>query len=323
MDKCLVTKLKGTVTSDNPFYDAIRMFIKWGNSSSFAIKANGPLINLYFGGIGTTIKVIDNGTIKVGNDNVGTEYTITSNSTSTIDIIPSDSSVDTQIILKNLPSISTWGRTTSTHQRMAYSDDQEFLAGTSVSGKAIFLLPGYSEPCDISVLADIPNKASITTLFLNPTVSNGYKGDISHLSELPLLQEAQNVLSQNNSGIYGDIAVFINNTNIQNIALRRNDKIVGMLDNLAGCSALKTIDLQSTSITGNIASIGACTQLTSVIVASTSVTGTVEDLVAALNTAGKTSGSIAIGFTRTGITYNGSPVAGTTLTWDGSNITIS
>lgn len=323
MDKCLVTKLKGTVTSDNPFYDAIRVFIKWGDNSSFAIKAAGQLTNIYFGGVGTTIKVINNGTIKVGTDNVGTEYTITSDSTFTIDIIPSNTSIDTQIILKNLPSISIWGRTTSTHQRMAYSDDQEFLAGTSVSGSGVFLLPGYFEPCNISVLADVPNKASITTLFLNPTVSNGYKGDISYLSELPLLQEAQNVLSQNNSGIYGDIAVFINNTNIQNIALRRNDKIVGMLDNLAGCSALKTIDLQSTSITGNIASIGACTQLTSVVVASTSVTGTVEDLVAAFNTAGKTTGTITIGFTRTGITYNGEPVNGTTLTWSGTTITIS
>lgn len=323
MDKCLITKLKGTVTNNNPFYDAIRMFIKWGNSPSFAIKANGAPTNLYFGGIGTTIKVIDNGTIKVGNDNVGTEYTITSGSTSTIDIIPSNSSVDTQIILKNLPSISVWGRTTATHQRMAYSDDQEFLAGTSVSGNGVFLLPGYFEPCNISVLADIPNKASITTLFLNTVVSNGYKGNISHLSELPLLQEAQNILSQNNSGIYGDIATFLNNTNIKNIALRRNDKIVGMLDSLAGCSALQTIDLQSTSITGNIASIGTCTQLTSVVVASTSVTGTVEDLVTAFNNAGKTSGSITIGFSRTGITYNGSSVNGTTLTWNGTTITIS
>lgn len=322
MEKCLITKLKGTVTNNNPFYDAIRMFIKWGDNSSFAIKANGPLTNLYFGGIGTTIKVIDNGTIKVGNDNVGTEYTITSNSTSTIDIIPSDTSVDTQIILKNLQSITYWGRGTSAHQRLAYSDDQSLLLGSAVTGSSLSLLGGYFEPCDISVLADIPNKANVTSVYLN-NASGVYKGDIHYFSELPSLVSAQNLLSQNNPGIYGDIAAFLNNTVIQNIELRRNDRIVGMLDNLAGCSALKTIDLQSTSITGNIASIGACTQLTSVVVASTSVTGTVEDLVAAFNSAGKTSGSISIGFTRTGITYNGAQVSGTTLTWSGTNITIS
>lgn len=322
MDKCLVTRLKGTAVADLPFYDAIRLVVKWGASTSFAIKANGALANLFFGGIGTKVKVISNGTIKVGSDNVGTEYTITESSTSTIDVIPSDATQDTLVVLEGLSSITTWGRTTNSPYRMAYSDDLGFLAGSSVNVPNFALLAGASEPCDLSILAGLPNKNIITTILVSLD-ENAYKGDIRYLAELPLLVTAPTSISESNPGVYGDIASFAGHTAIQYIQLRRNDKIVGMIDNLAGCSALKTIDLQSTQVTGNIASLGACTNLTKIVLSSTSVTGTVEDLVVAFNVAGKTSGTITIGFTRTGITYNGAAVSGTTLTWSGSNITIS
>lgn len=318
MDKCLVTKLKGAVSSDNPFYDAIRMYIKWGTSSTFSIKSSA----IIFGGIGTTIKVIENGSIMAGSDNVGTEYTIASGSPSTIDIIPSNSSVDTPIVLKGLQSISAWGVGSNANRRLAYSDDQSFLAGTNRAGAVFSLLAGYREPADLSSLDNLPNKANITSIYLN-TVSGGYKGDIQYLSGLSSLVEASTILSKNNPMVYGDIATFTNNSTIQNILLNNNDKIVGMIDNLSGCSALKQIDLQSTGVTGNLASLGACTNLTKIVLASTSVTGTVEDLVAAFNTAGKTSGTITIGFSRTAITYEGAAVSGTTLTWSGTNITIS
>ncbi|MBO5595789.1 MAG: hypothetical protein J6M31_01845 [Bacteroidales bacterium] len=322
MDKCLVTRLKGTAVADLPFYDAIRLWIKWGDNTTFPIKATGSLENIFFGGIGTTVKVISNGTIKVGSDNVGTEYTITESSTSTIDIIPSDVAQDTLIILKGLSSISKWGPTTGSPHRMAHTDDSFSLAETSIAGTTVALLAGASEPCDLAVLEVLPNKSTITTLLWS-LEQNAYKGDIHHLAAIPGLIVTGTALAAFNSGVYGDIAVFNGNTAIRNVELRRSDRIVGMIDNLSGCSALSTVDLQSTQVTGNLAALGNCVNLTKIVLSSTSVTGTVEDLVAAFNAAGKTSGSISIGFQRTGVTYNGSSVSGTTLTWNGSNITIS
>lgn len=322
MDKCLVTRLKGTADASLPFYDAIRMRIKWGSETSFAIKASGGLVNLFFGGEGVKLKVLSNGSVKVGDDNVGSEYTITVQSTSTIDILPVSSAQDTEFLLIGLSSISTWGRTTAAPYRLAYSDDLHYLQSSVVTSTSFALLAGDAEPCDLSVLASLPNKQAITVLLLN-NAANSYKGDIAYLSELPSLQNIANYLASANSGVYGDISTFIGNTTIKRVELRRSDRIVGMVDSLSQCSALTHIDLQSTQVAGNLASLGACPNLTSIILASTSVTGTVENLVAAFNAAGRTSGSITIGFVRTGITYNGQSVTGTTLAWNGTNITIS
>lgn len=322
MDKCLVTKLKGTAVADLPFFDAIRMRIVWGTETSFPIKSGTGLGSLYFGGNGVTIKVIRNGSIRLSGETVGDEYTITSSTTQTIDIIPSDPAQDTQFVLKGIANISTWGRNTSSPYKMVYSDDLPLLAGSGITSTIFALLAGDTEPCDISVLSELPNKSLITTILINDA-NNSYKGDISNLRAVSGLLDTGIILSAFNSGIYGDISVFLGNTTIHSVRLRRNNRIVGMIDNLAGCSALTTIDLQSTQVTGNLAALGSCLNLTSIVIGATSVTGTVEDLVAAFNDAGRTSGSISILFNNTGVTYNGLPVTGSTLTWNGQNIVIS
>lgn len=319
---CLITQLKGSVTRDLPFFDAIRLRIKWGNESSFAIKPAGSINVTYFGGNGTKVSVITNGNIEVGGESVGQEYTLTSDSTGTVDITPEDATQDTLIVLRGIATISHWGRSTSAPYRMAYTDDMPLLIGSSVNDASIAFLAGDQHPCNLSALANLPNKGAVTTLLLSLD-ENAYEGDISYLGELPGLLSTGAILAANSTGVFGDISVFEGNTTIRQVQLRRNDHIVGMIDSLAGCSAITVIDLQSTSITGNLASLGSLASLNSLVIASTSVTGTVEELVAAFVEAGRTSGSITIGFSNTGITYNGQPVTGTTLTWNGTSISIS
>ena len=322
MEKCLITTLRGEVQVDLPIFDAVRLYIKWGENESFAIKPSGGAGSINFGGPGTVIKVLQNGSIKVGSTNVGTEHTISATDTSAIDIIPTDGTVDTVIALYGIHTITAWGRASSSPYRMAHTDDAAMLEGSSISAATVALLAGSKEPADLSSIEKLPNRSSISSL-LYAIEPNAYKGNIQSFASLPALVNAASRFSEGNPGVYGDIGVFEGNTVIQQISLRRNDRIVGMVDRLAGCSALTEIDLQSTGVTGNVESLGSCTQLTKIILSSASVTGTVEGLVAAFVAAGKTSGTISIGFPRTGITYNGESVVGTTLTWDGTDITIS
>lgn len=322
MENCLLKKIKGNVSANLPIYDAIRLVVDWNGIDSFPIKPDGG--NWYIGGSGVGIKVT-NGTIKVDDVSVGSEYQSVSGEQAKIDVIPVSSIATTQIVLKGLSSITTFGRSNKFKYNNVSTDDMEFVSESSINFNTISIFRGVNKEQDIASLLFFPNKNVVSTINFG-AVTNSYKGDISVLGQFPSLIAVQLALAKNNPNVYGDISVFENNTTITNIVLRDNDGIVGMIDSLSGCTALTSIDLQSTKIGGNIASLGTCTNITNMILPDTSITGTIEGLVAAFVDDGhKNSGSITINIGHTGVTFEGNFVTGTkTLAWNGkTNITLS
>lgn len=318
---CLYKKLKGNVSADLPILDAIRLVVNWDSLESFPIKPSGG--NWFIGGPGISLKV-DNGSIKVGGTNVGSEYTSTGQEQDTIDVIPTSSTSTTQIVLKGLSMITRLGRSDSFPYNNVRTDDMEFIEYSGINYSIISLFAGVDGEQDLAALEYFPNKSVVSTINFC-SLRNAYKGDISIFSQFPSVTVVGGTLARYNPLVYGNVSVFNGNTTITNVILRDNDGIVGLIDSFAGCSELKVLDIQTTKVGGNIASMGSCTKLTRLIVLGNSITGTIEELVAAFVDAGKSTGSITIDITHTGVTFEGNFVSGTkTLAWNGiSNITIS
>lgn len=327
MGNCIVTRLKGAVAADLPYFDGIRVEVDWnkGGISSLPIKVAGSYtganaIRLHFGAIGTRLKVLSNGDLVVNNVSVGTEHEILAN-THAINLIPVDAGEKTVILFSGLGTITNFYTPTTNEMNAIGCDDMPALADSGLNFKNISVLNACSEKKqDLSVLEYIPNKSSVNNIYV-PT-NGGLVGNIRYLSMFPNLLTIINV-ARYHSDVYGDISSIAGLTNLTSISLRNNDNITGLIDSLAGLASLATLDLQATSVRGNIASLGACTSLTTLTLSSTSVTGAVEDLVAGFRAAGRTSGTLTATLTRTAVTYDGNVLTKTvTITWTASSISV-
>lgn len=127
-------------------------------------------------------------------------------------------------------------------------------------------------------------------------------GDLSYLSELSKLIDVNfGVLdSRHSDSVYGDISVFSDKVNMQNL------------------------NLTHTRVTGNISSLKKLTAIKFLNLSYTEVNGTVEDLCTGLQSNGKTSGTIDLRCMYSNITYQGEALGSNkTITFTSSGYTVS
>lgn len=325
MSNCLVTKLKGNVTGDLPYLDSIRLYIAWDSITELELKGYGAYTTkTQFGGVGTTVKVLDNGAISTTTNNstwtdVGTEYTMGANNHG-VRITPIDSSSETLILIEGMGTISYFWLSTTNPVSAVSTDDYGCLAYTGVNYKYLLFPRGHSEDQDLSLLSSVPNKASVTNIYFPVS---GIKGDISYLSKFTNLKTVIAPLTQNNTNVGGDISALAGLTSLTSITMKQNDNIKGLVSSLSGLTALTTLDLQSTQVSGNLDGLGGCVALTTLTLSSTSVTGTVEALASAMLTAGRESGTLTINASHTAITNNDSTFISATITFSSGSYSIA
>lgn len=141
---------------------------------------------------------------------------------------------------------------------------------------------------------------------------NGFAGDISELAEISTASSFKR-LTCANTGVYGNISVFENFSNIENINISTTD-CVGNLSSLSELTMLKTLDISKTGIQGNIASLSKCTLLTSINV-SENAGGEINELVRGMiDNYGRNSGNITCLSFYSNITLDGSILSDTSTT---------
>lgn len=176
-----------------------------------------------------------------------------------------------------------------------------------------------------SVIVEVSNKYNITYLG-EPgikAIKNGL-AEIDYLSELSELQ-------LKNYGSDSNLSAFANakytNSLTRLMIDNSKEKMSGDISYLSIFENLQYFRCTiNAAISGSILSFGALTDLAQLNIDGTSISGTVEEFVAAQRTAGRTTGSILLGYTMALVTYNGLPITGSsnkTLSWTADSITIS
>jgi hypothetical protein len=176
-----------------------------------------------------------------------------------------------------------------------------------------------------SVIVEVSNKYNIT--YLGDTGIKAIKGGLAETDYLSELAK----LCLNNYGSDSNLSAFANAKYTDSLKLLYIDNSGGkMSGDISSLSIFKNLQnfrcTNNTAINGNILSFDTLTDLAALNIDGTRISGTVEEFVAAQRTAGRTTGSIQLGYTMALVTYNGLPITGSsdkTLAWTADSITIS
>lgn len=222
MNKCLITKLAGTVNNDS--------LLKIGELRLSVSTVDSPSKNSQ----GMYITTNQNANLTITGNGYFTDETLSENKGKTLAIRE-----NTQTLFY----VSNSNVSISLDNKYALTS---LFSYASVIGNISAINIGF----DISSLIYSRN---LTKLILSRSQING---DISSLSDITSL----NKLEMGNTNVNGNISALSNLVNLQIVKLR-NTQINGNISSLAGLASLTALDLANTQVYGNISSLANLTEI--------------------------------------------------------------
>lgn len=255
MEKCLITKLKGTVDNNSLLkLGEMRIIVK--EDSSNTPSRHKIALTFYED---TVLSIIGNGYF--------TDDSLSANKGKSISV---KAYVQTELYVSNGNfEISIPNKYTLTYFRIYPSnisvDIEDLKYSTELTSIILSETPSYG---DISALG---NLTKLT--YIGAFICSKINGDISALSNLTALTR----IGFSNTKVNGDISALRNLTALTSLSISNNN-VMGDISSLQSLVALTNFDLSKTNVSGDISSLQSIAGLTDFSIIDTNISGDVSTL---------------------------------------------